>query len=147
MPRAEQVATVLLQLATNPSLFEKWAAQEGQKIKPDGQVFARVEWSGPVKVQSKYVPIDRPTRYLKRIVALTGARKVHGERYILAAGRKYFLVDAKFVHLLSRGGKSTCFSLLADLDTPNVEIVASALLQLKNNPKQVLINTFFRILY
>lgn len=88
-----------------------------------------------MKTQNEYVPSERPARYLKRIVALTGARKVHGERYMLAVGRKYFLVEAKFVHLLSGHGKSTCFSLVADLDTPRVEIVASALLQLKNNPK------------
>ena len=43
MPRTEQVASVLLQLATNPSLFDRWAVQDGLKIKPDGQVFARVE--------------------------------------------------------------------------------------------------------
>jgi hypothetical protein len=43
MPREEQVATALLQLANNPLLFEKWAAQDGLKIKPDGQVFPRVE--------------------------------------------------------------------------------------------------------
>jgi hypothetical protein len=43
MPREEQVATALLQLANNPSLFEKWAAQDGLRIKPDGQVFPRVE--------------------------------------------------------------------------------------------------------
>jgi hypothetical protein len=90
-------------------------------------------WSDriPVKAQNKYVSSD----YLKRIVALTGARKVHGERYMLAVGRKYFLVGAKFVRRLSRSGKSTCFSLLADVDTPRLEIVASALLQLKNKPK------------
>jgi hypothetical protein len=88
-----------------------------------------------VKAQNKYVSSERPARYLKRIVALTGARKVYGDRYILAVGRKCFLVGAKFIHLLSRSGKSTCFSLLADVDTPGLEIVASALLQLKNNPK------------
>jgi hypothetical protein len=43
MPRAEQVASALLQLANNPSLFEKWAVQDGLKIRPNGQVFARVE--------------------------------------------------------------------------------------------------------
>jgi hypothetical protein len=37
------VGSVLLQLANNPSLFEKWAVQDGLKIKPDGQLFARVE--------------------------------------------------------------------------------------------------------
>jgi hypothetical protein len=82
-----------------------------------------------VKAQNKYGPSERPARYLKRIVALTGARKVHGERYMLPVGRKYFLVDARFVYLLSRSGKSTCFSLLADVDTPRLEILASALLQ------------------
>jgi hypothetical protein len=43
MPRAEQVASALLQLANNPSLFEEWAVQDGLKIKPDGQVFPPVE--------------------------------------------------------------------------------------------------------
>jgi hypothetical protein len=89
----------------------------------------------PVKAQNKHGLSERPARYLKRIVALTGARKVQGERYMLAVGRKYFLVDARFVYLLSRRGKSTCFSLLADVDTPRPEILGSALLQLKNNPK------------
>jgi hypothetical protein len=42
MPRDEQVATALLQLANNPSLFERWAAQDGLKIKPDGQAFPSV---------------------------------------------------------------------------------------------------------
>jgi hypothetical protein len=43
MPKAEQVAAALLQLANNPSLFEKWAVQDGLKIKADGQVFTRME--------------------------------------------------------------------------------------------------------
>lgn len=43
MPKAEQVAAALLQLANNPSLFEKWAIQDGLKIKADGQVFTRME--------------------------------------------------------------------------------------------------------
>ena len=89
----------------------------------------------PMKAQNKHASSERPARYLKRVAALTGARKVHGERYLLAVGRKYFLVGAKFIHLLSRSGKSTCFSVLADVDTPSAEIVATALLQLKNNPK------------
>src|SRR5215470_9548340 len=41
MPRAEEVATALLQLASNPDLFDKWAAQSGQAFKADGQVFSR----------------------------------------------------------------------------------------------------------
>jgi hypothetical protein len=43
MPKAEQVGAALLQLANNPSLFEKWAVQDGLKIKADGQVFTRRE--------------------------------------------------------------------------------------------------------
>jgi hypothetical protein len=42
MRKAEQIATALLQLARNPSLFGKWAAQDGLMIKADGKVFARV---------------------------------------------------------------------------------------------------------
>jgi hypothetical protein len=88
-----------------------------------------------MKAQNLCNPSERAARYLKRIVALTGAKHVQGNSYMLAVARKHFLVNSKFVHLLSRRGKSTCFSLVADLDTPGVEIVASALLQLKNNPK------------
>jgi len=40
MPRAEEIATALLQLANNPDLFDKWAAQNGQAFKADGHVFA-----------------------------------------------------------------------------------------------------------
>jgi len=43
MPKAEQVGTALLQLANNPSLFEKWAVQDSLKIKADGQVFTHMD--------------------------------------------------------------------------------------------------------
>jgi hypothetical protein len=39
MPKAEQIATALLQLKNNPALFDKWAAQSGA-FKADGQVFS-----------------------------------------------------------------------------------------------------------
>jgi hypothetical protein len=39
MPKAEQIATALLELANNPELFERWAARIGA-VKADGQVFA-----------------------------------------------------------------------------------------------------------
>jgi hypothetical protein len=39
MPKAEQIATALLELTNNPELFERWAAQIGA-VKADGQVFA-----------------------------------------------------------------------------------------------------------
>jgi hypothetical protein len=38
MPKAEQIATALLQLKNNPALFDKWAAQNGA-FKADGQAF------------------------------------------------------------------------------------------------------------
>jgi hypothetical protein len=38
MPKAEQTATVLLQLKNNPALFDRWAAQCGA-FKADGQAF------------------------------------------------------------------------------------------------------------
>jgi hypothetical protein len=41
MPKAEQIATALLQLTNNPALFDKWAVQNGLAIKADGQVFTR----------------------------------------------------------------------------------------------------------
>jgi hypothetical protein len=39
MPKAEQIATALLQLKNNPGLFDKWAAQSGA-FKADGQAFS-----------------------------------------------------------------------------------------------------------
>jgi len=39
MPKAEEIATDLLQLMNNPTLFDKWAAQSGA-CKADGQPFS-----------------------------------------------------------------------------------------------------------
>jgi hypothetical protein len=39
MPKAEQIATALLQLKSNPALFDRWAAQSGA-FKADGQAFS-----------------------------------------------------------------------------------------------------------
>ena len=80
-------------------------------------------------------PAQRATKYLKRIAALTGAKQVHGDSYRLTAGRMHFLVDSKFVRNISPRSESTCFSIAADPDMPSAEVVASALLQLKSNPR------------
>ena len=40
MPKAEEIATALLQLANNPALFDKWAVRNGLAFKADGQVFS-----------------------------------------------------------------------------------------------------------
>jgi len=39
MPKAEELATALLQLMNNPALFDRWAAQSGA-YKADGQAFS-----------------------------------------------------------------------------------------------------------
>ena len=39
MPKAEEIATALLQLKNNPALFARWAAQSGA-CKADGQAFS-----------------------------------------------------------------------------------------------------------
>jgi len=41
MPREEEIATVLLQLKSNPALFDNWVIRNGQAFKADGQVFTR----------------------------------------------------------------------------------------------------------
>ena len=87
-----------------------------------------------MRTQTKCTPAQRAAKYLKRVAALTGAEQVRGDSYWLRAGQRSFLVDDKFVRLLSHHGKSTCFSVAADPDMPSAEVVASALLQLKNNP-------------
>ena len=38
MPKAEEIATALLQLMNNPALFDRWAAQSGA-FRADGQAF------------------------------------------------------------------------------------------------------------
>jgi len=86
-------------------------------------------------MQTKCTPAQRAAEYLKRVAALTGAEQVRGDSYCLAAGRRNFLVDYKFVRDISHPGKSTCFSIATDPDMPSAEVVASALLQLKNNPR------------
>ena len=87
------------------------------------------------RMQTKCTPAQRATKYLKRIAALTGAKQVYGDSYRLKAGRMHFLVDSKFVRVVSHPGESTCFSVATDRDMPSAEVVASALLQLKNNPR------------
>ena len=43
IPRAEQIATVLLQLKNHPALFDKWVNQFGLAFKADGQVFTSAQ--------------------------------------------------------------------------------------------------------
>jgi hypothetical protein len=44
MPKAEQIATALLQLRNNPALFDRWALQRNLAFKADGKVFAPARW-------------------------------------------------------------------------------------------------------
>jgi hypothetical protein len=86
-------------------------------------------------MRTKCTPAQRAAKYLERIAVLTGAEQVRGHSYSLRAGRGAFLVDHKFVRVISHHGKSTCFSVVTNPDIPRAEVVASALLQLKNNPR------------
>ena len=74
--------------------------------------------------------------HLKRIAALTGARRVCGDTYFLKAAGKRFLIDNGAVRLIShRGRKSTCFSIPTHPYMPRHEVIASALLQLLRSPQ------------
>lgn len=44
--------------------------------------------------------------YLKRVAALTGAEKIRGDSYWFRARHRNFLIDQKFVHLISQHPKS-----------------------------------------
>jgi len=88
-----------------------------------------------MRKQTKCTPAQRASKYLKRVAALTGAKQIRGDSYWLRAGRRDFLVDYKFVRVISHHGKSTCFSIAADPEMPSAEVVASALLHLKNDPR------------
>jgi len=39
MPSAEQIATALLMIKNDPTLFDKWAVKNGESFKADGQIF------------------------------------------------------------------------------------------------------------
>ena len=77
----------------------------------------------------------RAGEYLRRIASLTGAEQVLGDSYCVRVGRRIFLVDNGYVRVLSHHRKWTCFSVARSLDMPSAEVIASALLHLKNNPK------------
>ena len=85
-------------------------------------------------MQTKCTRAQRAAEYLQRVAALTGAKEDDDGTYHLTAGGRHFLVDSKFVRVISPRSESTCFSV-ADLDMPSAEVVASALLQLKNNAR------------
>jgi hypothetical protein len=88
-----------------------------------------------MKMQTQCTPTQRAAKYLKGVAVLTGAEQIRGDGYWLRAGHRNFLVDYKSVRLISHHGKSTCFSVAADPDMPSAEVVASALLHLRINPK------------
>ena len=88
-----------------------------------------------MRMKTKFTPAERAEEYLKRIAALTGARQDDDGAYRLAIGRMSFLVGYKFVRVMSHRGESTCFSVAAEPDMHRAEVIASALLQLKNNPR------------
>ena len=39
MPSAEQIATALLMLKNDPTLFDEWAVKDGESFKADGRIF------------------------------------------------------------------------------------------------------------
>jgi hypothetical protein len=86
-----------------------------------------------MSMKTKSTPAERAAEYLESIAWLTGAKLDDDGTYHLTAGHMRFRVDYKFV--ISHCGKSTCFSVVAYPDIPRAELIASALLQLKNNPR------------
>ena len=88
-----------------------------------------------MRMQTKCTRAQRAAEYLQRVAALTGAKEDDDGTYHLTAGGRHFLVDSKFVRVISPRSESTCFSVAADLDMPSAEVVASALLQLTNNAR------------
>jgi hypothetical protein len=87
-----------------------------------------------MRAQTKDSAANRAAEYLRRVARLTGAKQIPSGGYWLSAGRREFLVDSKFVRLISHHYRSTCFSVGIVSDMPSAEIVASVLLQLKNDP-------------
>lgn len=81
---------------------------------------------------------SRGKTYLRRIVSLTGAKRM-GNRYILNVGKTIFHVRDRYVWRLPDsanpecGYDETCFYSVQK-DIPREEEIATVLLQLKNNP-------------
>jgi len=81
---------------------------------------------------------DPARSYLRRIVALTGARQMD-DTYVLDVGKMRFHVrdrNVKRLRDVTDPGcpyEETCFYAVP-IGMPNVEEIATALLQLKNNP-------------
>jgi hypothetical protein len=88
-----------------------------------------------MSMQTGSTPAERAAEYLERIAGLTGAKLDDDGTYHLTAGRRHFLVDSNSVRVTSPRDESTCFSVVAYPDIPRAELIASALLQLKNNPR------------
>jgi hypothetical protein len=87
-----------------------------------------------MRIRTKSTPDCRAAKYLERIAALTGAKQEHDGSYRLTAGRRDFLLDSRFVRVITSRDESTCFYIATDRQIPSAEVVASALLELKNNP-------------
>jgi hypothetical protein len=85
--------------------------------------------------RTKCTPTERAAEYLERIAGLTGATQADDGTYHLTVGRMHFLVDYKLVRFISPRDEATCFSVVAYPDIPRAEVIACALLQLKNNPR------------
>jgi hypothetical protein len=88
-----------------------------------------------MRIRTKGTPRRQAAKYLERIVALTGARQEHDGSYRLTAGGRDFVLDSRFVSVISSREKSTCFYIATRRELPSAEIIASALLELKNNPR------------
>jgi len=88
-----------------------------------------------MRIRTKCTPARRAAKYLERIAALTGAKHEGDGSYRLTVGRRDFIVDPRLVCAISSRDQSTCFYVATDREIPSAEVVASALLELKNNPK------------
>jgi hypothetical protein len=88
-----------------------------------------------MRMRAKCTPDERAAEYLERIAGLTGAERDDDGAYHLTAEGTHFLVDHNYVRVVSYCGESTCFSVVVYPVIPRAEAVASALLQLKNNPR------------
>src|SRR5258706_1035805 len=88
-----------------------------------------------MRIRKKCTPAQRAAKCLERIAALTGAKRDHDGSYRLTAGRRNFQLESRFVRVISSRDQSTCFYVATDREIPSAETVASALLELKNNPR------------
>jgi len=135
--RAEQLEEAMQEPALQPSLNKFIDAFKGHKPDPNWYFYSNSPQFSDYFKKIKRMNLESPEKGALLLMDQDGEKTLLNQAVADAA--KYLhvglvFVEGKFVRVMSPRSESTCFSVAADPDMPSAEAVASALLQLKNNP-------------